>query len=197
MKSRGFTLIEVLIALMIFAIVALITSSVLYQMFDTRQRTQIYADRMQEMQLAYVILSRDFRQAVPKPVFYNSSIELMPFSGQSKQVSFTRGGYSNPLQQHPRSELQRISLQLRNGELIRRRFDKLDHQSTDQGAEQIILSHVKNINFNYFGAKKTLSKFWPLNNSVTNGGIIPSSVELTVEFDDWGSIMWVFECRDA
>ncbi len=196
MKIRGFTLIEVLIALLIFSIVAAITSSVLYQMFDTRAHTRIFADRVQEMQMAYVILNRDFRQAVPKPVFYNSTIELQPFTGQESQVSFTRGGYSNPLQKQRRSELQRISLQVRDGQLFRRRFDKLDHESSDHGAEQPILSHVQQMTLRYYGSGKISSNFWP--SAVKDKDQpLPSSIALDIEFTDWGKLTWVFQCRGS
>ena len=51
-RVKGFTLIEILIALTVFAILATITSSTLYYAFNTRTRVNEQSERLSTLQLA-------------------------------------------------------------------------------------------------------------------------------------------------
>ncbi len=108
--QRGFTLLELLIAIAIFALLALAT----YRMFDsvmqTDQATRVQEQRMRELVRAMGALERDLTQAVERPVRDELGDNRGAFlsEGENDQiVEFTRGGWRNPLGQ-ARSRLQRV-----------------------------------------------------------------------------------------
>ncbi|NYQ85965.1 GspJ family T2SS minor pseudopilin variant LspJ, partial [Escherichia coli] len=67
-KNKGFTLIEILIALTVFAILATITSSTLYYAFNTRTRVNAQAERLNALQLAISIIQQDTSQTVERAI---------------------------------------------------------------------------------------------------------------------------------
>ena len=108
--TAGFTLLELLIAIAIFALLALAT----YRMFDsvmqTDQATRVQEQRMRELVRAMGALERDLTQAVERPVRDELGDNRGAFlsEGENDQiVEFTRGGWRNPLGQ-ARSRLQRV-----------------------------------------------------------------------------------------
>ncbi len=100
--QRGFTLLELLIAIAIFALLALAT----YRMFDsvmqTDQATRVQEQRMRELVRAMGALERDLTQAVERPVRDELGDNRGAFlsEGENDQiVELTRGGWRNPLGQ--------------------------------------------------------------------------------------------------
>lgn len=66
--SRGFTLIEVLIALAITAFVAAVAYRSLSAAMLGVERTRATADRTYEINRAWMIISRDLNQFVARPI---------------------------------------------------------------------------------------------------------------------------------
>ena len=106
-RQRGFTLIEVLIALSITAFVAALAYSSLSRAIDGVEGTRAIAERTSEINRAWTILSRDLRQFVPRPVrdeFGEEEPAMLGGPAARYLLSFTRAGWFNP-NQLPRSSL--------------------------------------------------------------------------------------------
>ena len=95
-KQSAFTLLEILIALVVFSILATITSSAMYHAFNTRAIVTKQADKLSVIELAMAVIRRDTQQIVERSVRSNTSKQLPIFTGRPQYLEFTRGGKVNP-----------------------------------------------------------------------------------------------------
>lgn len=147
--SSGFTLIEILIALSVFAILATITSAALYDSFRTREILTAQADQLNELQLAISLIKNDTEQVIERPVVSGNMHMLAAFIGTRDYVSFTRDGVSNPLSIEKRSSLKRIALLCKEGQLIRRSWPVLDPPNINQYEDKRLMHGLTDCYFEY------------------------------------------------
>src|SRR3990167_6001988 len=83
--SAGFTLVEVLIALFIFAIVSSIIAVALRSVIDAQSGTQKSAAQFRTLEMAWVILANDFEQAVNRPIINVDGREEAAFLGSQDE----------------------------------------------------------------------------------------------------------------
>lgn len=144
---EGFTLVEVLVALAIFALISAAGVMVLSQVADTRFVIQKKTSQVADIQRLTAVLKSDLSQAVPRRV---RSVSGRPFSAPvmgplvagDPVLSLVRAGWSNP-DDDPRPSLQRVEYRLTDGTLERRAYPYLD--GTVAGAPQILYRGVRSI----------------------------------------------------
>ncbi|MCQ8131101.1 PulJ/GspJ family protein, partial [Methylomonas rivi] len=66
-RAGGFTLLELLVAMAIFAIMAVMAYGGLKTVIDTRRATQAKAAQLRQLQQALYLLNEDLQQAVSRP----------------------------------------------------------------------------------------------------------------------------------
>lgn len=212
-RSRGLTLIELLIALTIFAVMA--TS--MFIAFDNVQKAKDVTDRassrLKEYQSAFNRIAQDIQQIYPRPVrdeYGDSQYSLLYTEGS--EFTFTRSGWSRSsfFTKHPRSELQRVSYYLEDGKLMRAYWRTLDRPPQDQPVRTVLLNGVSELSFKFmYGNIKDkddplngMHNEWPpvqLRAASQAGAtlpfyppreylILPNAVEITVVTDDLGTI---------
>jgi general secretion pathway protein J len=127
-RATGFTLIEVLIALAITAFIAAIAYSSLSTALQAVEAARATAQRSYEVNRAWMIISRDLRQFVARPVRDEfGQVEPAMVGGLAARfpLSFTRTGWHNP-NDIARSNLQRVNYRVEDGVLWRDAFAVLD-----------------------------------------------------------------------
>jgi general secretion pathway protein J len=67
-RAPGFTLLELLVALFVTAVMFAIGYGAITQALENRERVQVQQRRLNELQRAMRTLVQDFAQAVPRPV---------------------------------------------------------------------------------------------------------------------------------
>ncbi len=65
-RAAGFTLVELLVALALFALIGMAGFSMLDQVLRTQRQTEGRLDRLAELQRAMYLLTEDFSQATPR-----------------------------------------------------------------------------------------------------------------------------------
>ena len=97
---KGFTLIEVLVALAVFGVMSMLAYSVLGSTLANADYLSNRMDRLQSIQRAVRLLSTDLFQAVPRPVRTELGDSYSPALQTSLSSEFvlelTRGGWGNP-----------------------------------------------------------------------------------------------------
>lgn len=131
--SAGFTLLEILIALIIFSIVAIITSMTLQHIFKTQERLNASAERLNQLQLAITILERSIEQIHPDRFFI----------GHINSIEYSYHDESN--------HMRRVTFICRKHQLIKRRQNIED---------KILLNNISLCEFTFIKQNLKLYKNW-------------------------------------
>ncbi len=160
MFKKGFTLIEIMIALVVFAILATITSSVLVQALHLQERVNSHNDDTIKLELALSLLQQDTNQLIPRAVRGNEMHLFPALIAQASYFEFTRGGIFNPMAIEQRSELARVAYVCENHQLIRRIWQQLDTPDRQAYHDTILLDHLKQCRFDYMGLHNQFVSTW-------------------------------------
>ena len=120
-RNAGFTLVEVLIALAITAFVSAIAYTSFSTVMSGVESSQATAERVYQVNRAWMMISRDLEQFVARPVrdeFGELEPAMQGGIAARFALSFTRGGWHNPVG-HARSELQRVNYRMEDETLWR------------------------------------------------------------------------------
>jgi general secretion pathway protein J len=207
MRGRGFTLIEVVIAMFIAAIMFAIGYGAINQALVDRDALNVSQNRVTEIQRGMRVVAQDFAQIVGRASRDTQGTgELQPaFMATDRDdtlLTFSRAGWSNPAGIQRPAE-QRVRYRFVDGSLVREHWLALDPALNTQPRERVILTKVKSVEVRFLEpVTRIWRKDWP--GVMTNGPVNPVNVdmllltrplaiEFTVELDDWGRVQRVFE----
>lgn len=192
--QKGFTLMEILIALVIFAILATATSSILYYAFTTRNRVNNQADRLNQLQMAINMIQQETTQIIDRQIRGNEMHLFPAFVGQRSYVEFTRDGVVNPNSQEKRSTLKRIALYCIESRLIQRTWSQLDPLNINEYEEKTLIDNLSQCHFNFLNKNLQVLSEWreQLNDQHNQQGLFPKAIQVNLELKDWGEINLLF-----
>lgn len=193
-KIAGYTLIEVIVALAVFAIVSTMTGGIMLQAFDTKKRLAKQTEQLNELHVVLTLIRRDIAQITNRPIRGNENRLYPPFIGESNYTEFTRGGFVNPDNAAKSSMLQRVALLCGNHALKRRSWSSVDSPTRRDMRDQVLLEHIKRCTFAYISqSQEHLSSWRPyaLSQKQKNA-FIPIAIELSLTLENNGSIKLVF-----
>jgi general secretion pathway protein J len=194
----GFTLIEVLVALAIFAIMSALAYQALGQTLSNTELLHERVDRVQAIQRSMNMLGRDLMQSSPRPVRDLLGDGFLPSMRSSLTSEFalevTRGGWSNPAGL-PRSNLQRAAYRLEDGELLRYHWNVLDPTPANEAIVTELLTDVDSLLFRFRTHSGEWSEQWPPPGVQGSAGqrVRPQVVEVVLTLPDEGEIRRFFE----
>ncbi|RUR19758.1 type II secretion system protein GspJ [Legionella sp. km535] len=193
-RNRGFTLIEILIALTVFAILASITSSVLYYSFNARTRVNEQADRLNSLQLAISIIQQDTTQTIERPIRGNEMRLFPGFVGQERYLELTRDGVANPKSSEKRSTLKRIALVCEDDKLIRRTWSSLDPVNRNMHLDKVLVNNLNDCYFNYLNQNLQVLSEWREQALAQNQRKepLPKAIQINLVLNDWGKLNLLF-----
>jgi len=192
--ARGFTLLELLVALAVFAIMATAAYSGLSNVLATRAALETQGRRLASVQLAVFRLEQDSDEPAPRAVrdeygdFQNA---LLGGELAADRLILTRAGWDNPLGQ-PRATLQRVAYRLRDGRLWRLYWEVLDRGGLSEPRETLLLERVREFRVRFLQTKEWLKEWPPLASDEDHARKIrealPRAIEISLTLEDWGEI---------
>ena len=194
-QNRGFTLIEIMVAVSIFALIAAMTTTNLIQVGKTGERVSEVQRRLSEIQFAFAYLGKDITQLVNRKIRDQYGDEQHQLRLTENRLEFTRGGWNNLLQQ-TRSDLQRVEYRIDDQQLKRRFWVHLDQVYDEDRIEQSLLDGVEDFSVKLLTEGSQDYKSWPPD-ELESGGGKPVAIEVTMELEDFGQIHRVYELNDA
>ena len=197
-RLRGFTLIEVMVAMAVFAVLAAFAYGTLSQTLLSAEILGDRMDRLQALQRTIRLITDDLQQLAPRPVRDELSDNLNPALDTGFQSGFaielTRGGWNNPLVL-PRSTLQRAAYRMEDDELVRYHWYALDRTLSNESVGVTLLDGVEGIQFRFLVGTEEYSEQWPpLNRPGALGGRQrPRAVEVVLQLAEEGEIRRLVE----
>jgi general secretion pathway protein J len=199
-RCQGFTLLELLIAITIFAILATFVYGGLKVILDTEHQTSLYGQRIAKLQLGLNLMQRDIEQLVARPVRdqYGDQQPALKSGGLADiLLELTRGGYSNPMQMS-RSNLQRVGYVYEENTLFRLTWPALDRPLESEPHRQKLIGGITSLELVFYDKALEKTREWPPSTTEAeeeDPNALPASIELKMELEDWGTIRRLFRAK--
>lgn len=202
--NRGFTLLELLVAMFIAAVMFAIGYGAINQAVKNNEALTDQQKRLHEVQTAVRVLEQDIVQLAPRPIRQPVGDGWLPaLIGQADPnaqpiLQLTRGGWNNP-NGVQRPGLQRVAYFLEKNTLRREYWTVLDPTLQNTTQKRDLLTHVKTVTFRFMDVSRQWQTQWPPTAVAGAMGqesalrMRPIAVEITLETEDWGKLVRIIE----
>lgn len=191
-RDQGFTLIEMVVAVAIFAVVGVLAYGGLNQVLQSQEHIQDSAKRLKNLQLTFRYFERDMGQMINRSILNQYGDPQQALVGnEDKAVSFTHSGWRNPANL-VRSKLQRVTYELSENTLTRYTWAHLDGAIAEEFFTTDLLDDVESFTMRYLDRNNQWHATWPPLNSSQQQIGIPKALEITIKAEPWDEIKRLF-----
>jgi len=192
-KSQGFTLVEILVAIAIFAMLSFAAYQILQGVLRSGEISREHDQNLKEIQRGMLLIERDFVQMVARTsriegtddedlqVLYAGDDVL---DSEYEGIEFNRLGWFNPLNLLPRSNVLRVGYRVQDGQLQRLYYLHPDAISGEEPEQQVILNDIEGLSFRFW------NDTWVTSWSSTSA--LPTGIEITINSKHYGELRRVF-----
>jgi general secretion pathway protein J len=187
-RVKGFTLLEMLLALAVFAALSISSFQVLQGVIRADELSRDKVQRLAELQKGLSQMERDFTQMISRRNRESESLLLAaPHMLKSDDwgISFTRNSWLNPGGMLPRPELQRVGYRMRQQKLERLSYFHVDHPSGVSPDVRVVLDGVNTFRLRFF-VNGAWQEHWD------DTSILPQAVEVTLTVDEFAELTRLF-----
>lgn len=181
--TRGFTLLEMVVSIAIFAIIAAISYSALNNFLDARAHLNSEDERLRALQAMFVLLEQDLRYAVNRPVrdeygdvepAFSGGGDLPLAVGERLRLTTVRPAPVGAGVQR----VTRVAWRLTDGVLYRVAWRVLDRDIDSEGYSRRVMENIDDFHFRFFGFDD--GEVLRADSEWTGGDTLPAGVEVTV-----------------
>lgn len=191
-RAQGFTLLELLVALSIFAVLSAMAYRGLNLMLETRAQVTAVGSKWQEVARVFARMEQDFAATVDRPVRSAGDLPLPPLAGDpvpvgedAALVEVTRLGF--PGQEGALQGLQRCGYRLRGQTLELVSWPVADRAPRTRPAADELLGGVQALEARYLARNGAWQDRWPL-----PGQSLPAAVEIALVLDSGERVTRLF-----
>lgn len=192
-KRSGFTLVELLVAIAIFAVLSALGWKVFDYLIKIKERNTQHEQRLGQLQEAYQQVLRDTVQIVP--ITANVAGQVQPaVMLQNGQLTFSKTGVTDPLMQGiPPEERVEYIYKADEKKLYRYKYKNLNQTGNDQPETSVLLDSVDQFQIMLLNPNEMAQ--WPevalSENDVTQANILPRGLKINLTVNEV-SYEWVF-----
>lgn len=197
-RQRGFTLVELLLALAMTALIGAAAYAALEGVGQSRLAFEEKADELAQVQRFLTVFGSDVRQiSGMQNRGPDGELEepLVVSEGEEILLLFNRRGWHNPLR-HPRSEMQRVYYRYDGEQLYRGYWEAFDRVEDGIQREKPVLEDVQSIALRVLPAQQSgdLDRQWVPQWPTGEGSLeLPAALEVTLELGSMGELRRVYE----
>ena len=197
-REAGLTLIEILVAMAVFAVLSAVAYGTLSQIITSSEVLSSRMDRIQAIQRTMRVISQDFLQLAPRPIRgelgdgFGAALRADFQSGYT--IELTRGGWSNPMTL-PRGTQQRAAYRLEDDLLVRYHWPVLDRTVSNIANATNLLDDVDSIAFLFLQDNGDWTEQWPPVGRQGPAGLRlrPRAVQVVLTLPDEGELTRIIE----
>jgi len=192
----GLTLLELLIAMAVFTVVASLGYRGLQQTITARERINHSSDQFAALQRSMLWLGRDLTNLAPRPIRDHLGDSQSAFyttgNGMTTRVEFTHAGRTNAVGL-PQSDLQRVSYHRTADGIVRRYWSRLDVMAGVQPREMQLFDNATKFDWFFLDQQNRWLDQWPpLNYIGDTTRLLPRAVRVQLELPGYGMIERTF-----
>ena len=198
-QARGFTLLELLVAMGIFAVIGAMALGGLNTVVDQTTIAREQMDRLARLQRALRLMNGDFSNLVPRVVRDElGSAGEAPLLADGRlfgvEIRLSHGGWPNPAGLPHRGTLQRVQYRLDDDKLIREYWQVMDHVLGQEPRSEELLSGVNDFKLFYLDAQDEWQTRWPPAQATSAvDEQRPRAVRIVLDLQDWGAVERLIE----
>lgn len=188
----GFTLLEMLIAIAIFAMIGLAANAVLSTVMTNDEVTKNFSVRLKALQQGFGAIERDLSQMVARTprlleggrgnTVFQTGNDIL--ESESEALVFYRLGWLNPDGLLPRGSLQSVAYVVREGRLERWYFPYPEPEFGAEPLKTVIIDKVLSVEYSFFMEDK-----WERKVEATK---LPKAIAMEIEIEGLGKIQRKF-----
>lgn len=205
-KQSAFTLLELLVALAIFAIISVGAFQLITQVTNYQQRSEQRMQAFNAVSAVLNIMERELLQAIDRPIRDEFGDALPALVGDSQSVELTSGArISSPValradhgaQADLQRSLYRLKLKYQEGTYIsiwtRQQWDVLDRVQQSQPVQTLAIP-LDQVNLRYLSHSRHWLTEWPDSSGhAKEQQPLPLAIELQLVTGQFGTITRLFE----
>ncbi len=198
-SQTGFTLVEILVAMAIFALIAVGSVTMLSAVTTQNELSDERMRALQDMQRAMLIIERDFLQMVPRKTRVDGEVsdtlvfaEKFAFESDSGSIGFVRSGWHNPQLTLRRSTMQSVAYRTQDKKLERLYSTYVDNAIGFEPKVRTLLEGIDSISFEFLKKFDSKKFEWKEAESVEE---LPIAVAIIIESEAYGEIRREFKVR--
>lgn len=202
-KNSGFTLIEVMVAISIFAVLSIIGYKGVSTLLQTKERVEVEDSKWQNLILFFDRFELDVKQSVNRPIRSREDTVEPAFIGRpsfvgenGSQLAFSRFG--DPEQSGFLMDTRRIGYRLNEGAIELLIWPSLDVAPSAKPEVFKVLPHVAQMTISYLAEDGRWLSIWPqplLASQPANSqqkSFAPSAVQLMIRLDTGEIVSRIF-----
>jgi general secretion pathway protein J len=196
--QSGFTFIEVIVAIAIFAVVALGANALFIEVFKRSEQVDVVSQELESLQRAMLIMERDFLQMqdrIPRTQGIENQLVInggeFELDSDAFAIGFVRGGWQNPQLRLQRSNLQNVAYRLQDGRLERLHTIYVDSVIGTEPKVRVLLDQVSDFKIEVL--QQVTAEFeWE---DTIENTTLPAAIAVTITSDNFGEIRRVFKVK--
>ena len=199
-RALGFTLVELLVAMAIVAIVGVMALGGLSRVIDQQATARERAERWREVQLAMRIVVQDLAQLHPRPTReeFGESYQPSLLASPNAQfaLEFSRGGWTNPAG-FARGSVLRVAYDWEDEDdlLVRFHWPVMDRTLATPPIRAELLTGVTNVELQFLDASGIWHLDWPPLALTDSAAFVarPRAIDFAVDVEGFGRISRLVE----
>lgn len=183
-RAAGFSLIELLVSIGIFAVLAVLAYGGVRHLLSLESGLLAAATRYDRLKFALVMLEQDLAAAAPRSVrdALGDPEPALRAGVAGELLTLTRRA-PTPLVHTPVAGLRRVRYRLAQGNLYREVWAELDRTPATPLSSQRLLGNVAGLRLRFF-AQGSWREVWPPSPDAQSLDLLPQGVEFVLEFPD-------------